>query len=129
MATLEGGQATIGTNGDFTYTPPADFTGDDSFDYTLLDDSNGSDTGTVTISVAPPAVIVSDDFNDASLDGMWSLEGPVGSANVAVTGDDSYLGIVVPDGGTYDAWGANNTTARVMQAASDEAFANSVPKA
>lgn len=49
-ATTSGGSVTIQANGDFEYNPPLDFTGDDSFGYTL--NSNGeTDTGSVSINV------------------------------------------------------------------------------
>ena len=35
QATLQGGSVTLGTNGHFVYSPPAGFTGPDSFSYTL----------------------------------------------------------------------------------------------
>lgn len=51
-ATAHGGSVTIQTNGQFAYTPPSGYTGDDTFTYTV---SNGSGTavGTVTIHVLP----------------------------------------------------------------------------
>ncbi|WP_431167792.1 Ig-like domain-containing protein, partial [Tenacibaculum halocynthiae] len=49
------GTVTISANGDYTYTPNAGFTGEDTFTYTVCD--NGSpqacDTTTVTIEVLP----------------------------------------------------------------------------
>ncbi|WP_343488476.1 gliding motility-associated C-terminal domain-containing protein [Allomuricauda sp. d1] len=60
-----------------TYTPDAGFTGTDTFDYTICDDSGNCSTATVTIVVNPPMVseIDSDDdgiidsFEDLNLDG------------------------------------------------------------
>ena len=43
----------IASNGDFIFFPKPGFTGTDTFDYTLLDDQGGADTGTVTITVEP----------------------------------------------------------------------------
>lgn len=51
--TAQGGSVSILANGDFVYTPPTDFNGTDSFDYTLLDDRGGSDIGTVTLTLNP----------------------------------------------------------------------------
>ncbi|MFQ5495626.1 MAG: Ig-like domain-containing protein, partial [Phycisphaerae bacterium] len=50
-------QATNGTvvnnnDGTFTYTPNADFSGNDSFTYTLHDGNGGTDTATVNVTVA-----------------------------------------------------------------------------
>jgi hypothetical protein len=52
-ASAEGGA--IVDNGDqtLTYTPPAEYSGPDSFDYTLSDGSGGTDTATVSITVLP----------------------------------------------------------------------------
>src|SRR5215208_3649030 len=44
-----GGAAT----GAFTYTPAADFFGNDSFDVTVIDGHGGSDTLRVEVTVAP----------------------------------------------------------------------------
>ncbi|MBE7160893.1 MAG: tandem-95 repeat protein [Williamsia herbipolensis] len=52
--TAEGGTATVNADGSFTYTPPTDFSGTDSFDYTLTADG-GSATATVTVTVKPTA--------------------------------------------------------------------------
>ncbi len=41
------------TTGDVTYTPDTDFNGTDSFDFTVTDPSDASDTGTITITVDP----------------------------------------------------------------------------
>ncbi|AVR47352.1 endonuclease I [Christiangramia fulva] len=51
--TTAGGSITDNRDGTYTYTPPADFKGDDTFDYTLCvpGDSNRCSTATVTISV------------------------------------------------------------------------------
>jgi hypothetical protein len=50
-ASAEGG--TIVDNGDetLTYTSPANYSGPDSFDYTLSDGTGGTDTATVTVTV------------------------------------------------------------------------------
>ncbi|MEJ2142438.1 MAG: Ig-like domain-containing protein [Gammaproteobacteria bacterium] len=45
-----GGTVTNNGDGTFTYTPAANFNGSDSFDYTVSD-GNGTDVGTVTITV------------------------------------------------------------------------------
>jgi putative ubiquitin-RnfH superfamily antitoxin RatB of RatAB toxin-antitoxin module len=48
-ATSAGGTVTIANDGSFTYTPPANYTGADSFTYTA-GNSAGSDTGAVSIT-------------------------------------------------------------------------------
>lgn len=45
------GQVQDNVNGTFTYTPPLDFSGVDSFEYTITDGNGGSDSTTVTIAV------------------------------------------------------------------------------
>jgi len=51
VASAQGGSATILSDGSFTYTPPAGYTGDDTFSYTVNDNMAGSDSGSVTVSV------------------------------------------------------------------------------
>ena len=49
--TAQGGMIEILENGDFTYSPPSGYTGNDSFTYTLLDNHGALDTALVTINV------------------------------------------------------------------------------
>jgi hypothetical protein len=48
----EGGRVTNNLNGTFEYLPPSGFSGEDSFSYTISDGRDGSDTATVSVSVA-----------------------------------------------------------------------------
>ena len=48
----KGGDATVDTDGSFTYTPKADFCGDDMFTHVIQDNHGVADTATVTIHVA-----------------------------------------------------------------------------
>jgi len=58
VASVNGGSATISADGSFTYTPPAGFTGTDTFNYTLEDGNPvgapipATDGGTATITVS-----------------------------------------------------------------------------
>jgi Ca2+-binding RTX toxin-like protein len=52
IRTAQGGIVSIFANGDFTYTPRADFAGADSFTYTLRDGQGATSTATVTLDVA-----------------------------------------------------------------------------
>ncbi len=52
FATAQGGSVTFQSNGDFTYDPLADFNGEDTFVYEVID-VDGSSTGTVTVTVNP----------------------------------------------------------------------------
>ena len=71
------GSVTILANGDFTYTPNANYNGSDSFSYTVLDGNGGSDTGLVSLNIAP--------VNDA----------PVAVDDSAVTNEDTAVTITV----------------------------------
>lgn len=55
FATVNGGTVELLANGDFTYTPVADFFGADSFTYTLEDGRGGSAVGTVSLEIADVA--------------------------------------------------------------------------
>jgi hypothetical protein len=52
-ATTAGGSVTMSSDGSFSYTPPAAFTGSDSFTYVANDGTVDSNTATVTINVTP----------------------------------------------------------------------------
>jgi large repetitive protein len=45
------GTLTFNADGSFVYTPNLDFSGDDSFDYTVSDGQGGSDVGTVRLTI------------------------------------------------------------------------------
>jgi len=49
----EHGTVVRNPDGSFTYTPDADYIGDDSFTYTITDGKGGYDTATVTLNVLP----------------------------------------------------------------------------
>ncbi|MDB2562105.1 Ig-like domain-containing protein [Sulfurimonas sp.] len=66
-----------GTDGNFTYTPTANYFGSDSFVYTATDSNSATDTGTVTITVAA--------VNDA----------PTAVADTATTAEETPITIVV----------------------------------
>ncbi|MBK9051530.1 MAG: cadherin-like domain-containing protein [Chloroflexi bacterium] len=50
--TTNGGTVTLNADGSFTYGPPASFTGNDTFTYTVTDIHGLTDTGTVTFTVS-----------------------------------------------------------------------------
>ncbi len=58
-ATTNGGSVTLNANGDFVYTPPSGFTGNDTFTYSIVDTS-GANTVTVTINVSGEIQAVND---------------------------------------------------------------------
>ena len=53
-ATTQGGSVTVNANGSLSYTPPADFTGSDTFTYKANDGAADSGSATVTFTVAAP---------------------------------------------------------------------------
>lgn len=65
--TAKGGSVTDNRDGTYTYTPPADYRGDDTFDYTICvpGDSERCSTATVTVTVgdAGDPVAVDDSYN------------------------------------------------------------------
>jgi YVTN family beta-propeller protein/VCBS repeat-containing protein len=81
--TLHGGTVAINSDGSFTYTPAANFSGQDSFTYTVADDAGAvGNTATVTVTV--------NSVNDAPLaadDSAGALEG--GSTTIAVLSNDT----------------------------------------
>lgn len=65
LFTENGGMVSINADGTFAYTPSTGFTGNDSFDYTVLDGQGGEDIGTVTVSVeAAPDQMIGTSGND-----------------------------------------------------------------
>ena len=52
-ATAENGTVVINEDGTLTYTPDADFNGDDTITYVIADPDGNSDEGAVLVSVAP----------------------------------------------------------------------------
>jgi cyclophilin family peptidyl-prolyl cis-trans isomerase len=56
IPTTQGGSVTINSNGTFIYTPPAGFSGTDTFTYKNTDGTSLSNVATVSITVTPVAV-------------------------------------------------------------------------
>ncbi|HZD22250.1 MAG TPA: Ig-like domain-containing protein, partial [Acidimicrobiia bacterium] len=84
-SSVEGGTVVVDPDGSFTYTPPPDFFGTDSFSYTVTD-GLATDEATVTITVAavndPPVAV--DDAYSAKQDVSLSV-----SAADGVLGNDA----------------------------------------
>ncbi|MFC7356937.1 Ig-like domain-containing protein, partial [Jejudonia soesokkakensis] len=55
ITTAQGGTVEMSANGNYTYTPPAGYSGEDTFDYSIIDDGNPQavDTTTVYIEILP----------------------------------------------------------------------------
>ncbi|MDB5515210.1 MAG: hypothetical protein JWQ17_1968, partial [Tardiphaga sp.] len=85
FATLHGGTVVVQANGDFTYTPPANHNGPDSFTYTLTDGTL-TDTATVSIAVNPvnDAPVAANDAYQVNEDGILS---PAAAGVLANDGD------------------------------------------
>jgi hypothetical protein len=92
----QNGTVSIGSNGEVTYTPNDDYTGNDTFEYTVSDGNGGTHTGTVTVTVSP--------VNDA----------PVAIDDSATTNEDTPVTIDVLNNDT-DADGDNLTVVNVTQ--------------
>ncbi|MBN9671090.1 DUF5801 repeats-in-toxin domain-containing protein, partial [Roseibium aggregatum] len=72
------GVVQIFENGDFIYTPAADFNGTDSFEYTLEDGQGGSNTAGVTVtvqSVNDPAEVSGETSGSVAEDGVTVVTG------------------------------------------------------
>lgn len=52
ITTAQGGSVTINMDGTFSYVGAANFYGNDTFDYTLIDGNGGSDTASVTLTIS-----------------------------------------------------------------------------
>ena len=70
VATTTTAGGTVSGAGPWTYTPPASFTGADSFSYTIGDGRGGSSTATVNVAVNPaaggPGLVAAYSFNEGS---------------------------------------------------------------
>ncbi|NET44443.1 Ig-like domain-containing protein, partial [Okeania sp. SIO2B3] len=55
LSSTNGGSVSLNNDGTFTYTPPTNFSGTDTFNYTVSDGNGGTDTATVSISVTAAA--------------------------------------------------------------------------
>ncbi|TAL40169.1 MAG: tandem-95 repeat protein [Alphaproteobacteria bacterium] len=88
----------LAANGSFSFTPPADFLGSDSFSYTVSDGHGGTDTANVTLNVTAPAGAI------VGTSGADVLAG-TGSNNLvfALGGDDT----VTASGGSDTVFGGS----------------------
>jgi hypothetical protein len=98
-----GGDYSLLSDGSFTYTPPAGFTGTDTFTYTLTDGANTA-TGTVTISVGQRVWYVRDlvdSLNAAGGDGRSTdAFDSLAALNAATTNDNDIIFIFRGNTGT-----------------------------
>ncbi len=87
---------------------------------TLLSGDSLSGQIPVLQAAGPPAGIVSDEFNGASLDPMWTFVDPVGDSTFVLTG--SQIAISVPAAVDHDIWNTGVNAARIMQPSADADF-------
>lgn len=110
--TTQGGIVSVYANGNFVYTPKANYVGPDSFSYEIIDAIGARDSGTVTLNLTP--------VNDAPVAGDDSFAAPHGqtiSGNV-LTNDSHVAGqLVDADGDPLAAVAANLTTSNGGQVA------------
>ena len=89
LRSLVGSEMCIRDSGTFTYTPPADFIGEDTFDYTIVDPSGATDEATVSIEVAPDPDPSANNEPDASDDLVMAPAGSPATANLLANDTDS----------------------------------------
>lgn len=108
--TDQGGSVTIDAAGDFNYSPLADFSGSDGFDYSYVDADGRTATGSVVVTVAP--------VNDApvAVDDIALVEGSVAAGLFSDSGqalnasNTQDVGLADLDGdGDLDIYVANRT--------------------
>lgn len=87
-------------------------------------DANGnssSATQSVTIIAGGTGGIVSDDFNQGTLDtGIWTFVDPIGNSTLSLNGAQAAIG--APATTAHDIWTAGNFAPRLMQAVLDADF-------
>ena len=104
------GSLTMDVNGNYTYTPDANYFGEDSFTYTVTDAESGeSSTQTVTLTVNPVAdLFANDDFNSGNEDetifgSVAGNDGTTsgGSLSFALNTDASFGSVAMASNGSY----------------------------
>lgn len=87
------GSLTMRANGSFTYTPDADYSGTDSFTYTLSDALGGSSTATASVAVLPVTNYLKVDKSSSEpvlqSDGTFTWKYFITMTNVQTTAIDS----------------------------------------
>ena len=95
------GSVTDDGSGTFTYSPPADFVGTDSFTYTATDVNGSIETGVVSVTVTPVDDVVDDTITtleDTSATGNVSTNDLFLADATFVIHDDAIHGSVTDDG-------------------------------
>ena len=104
------GSVTIDAKGDFQYQPDANFSGSDSFTYTVSDGNGGFATETVTIKVEAVADVADLDVQDATGNEDTAIQLDINASLIDADGSESISDITisgVPSGATLSA-GSDN---------------------
>ncbi|MCC6076110.1 Ig-like domain-containing protein, partial [Pseudomonas sp. GCM10022188] len=135
------GSVVVNADGTYTYTPDANWSGADSFDYTVTDVASGESltrTVTITVTAAVDLTAVADSIStaeDTPVSGDVSANDSTtsgGALSFAKAGDPAHGSVVVNTDGTYtytpDAnWsGADSFDYTVTDAASGESLTRTV---
>ena len=105
IATAQGGTVNVQTNGSFVYNPPADFTGNDTFFYTLTDSGFTSTAAEVTLTVSGTKIWFVDSaaagptFDGTARNPFQQLVG--GGNDFDGNASDDAGDIIFVDGGAY----------------------------
>jgi|GEM_PF-1331868 len=95
FATTEGGSITIAADGSFTYTPPTDFEGEDTFTYSITDDGFpiATDSAILTITVDGSPLVNHTYANDDAYNGTpgATITGNVSDNDSDPEGDDQIV--------------------------------------
>jgi hypothetical protein len=107
---VNGGAVTVDAAGNFTYTPAADFVGEDTFTYTITDADGDTSTAAVTINVNALPIAQDDTFGmdeNTQLSGTLLSNDDLGDTPTTVTeingndlafADDGYATFTIIDG-------------------------------
>ncbi len=60
------GTAVVNSDGSYTYTPNASFSGSDSFTYTATDSDDQTASGTVSLTVSPPGAPTAANYSETT---------------------------------------------------------------
>jgi fibronectin-binding autotransporter adhesin len=115
LSSVQGGAVSVAANGGFTYNPPSNYTGTDSFSYIISDGLDATDIATVTITVLAPAGVGDD---TAQLPLKFELLAP--RPNPSRENVELMFGL--PDPGMVQAEVFDASGRRVAQLADGESF-------
>ncbi|WP_299443583.1 Ig-like domain-containing protein [uncultured Phycicoccus sp.] len=123
------GTLTEQSPGVWTYTPDEDWNGTESLGYAISDGNGGTDTGVATVTVTPVndapvtgpdayAITTVQTLTTTAADGVLANDSDVDGDTLTVTGDDSLLIVINPDG-SFTYTGVLPTTEVVTYTVSD----------